>query len=212
MPPRDLPSPSLIRPDRVRSTQGGFAFVPNRFLHGGFFASLNHAEKALYLFLVLAADRRGLSYYHHDRICSTLEMTLDEYLVVRDSLMAKDLIAFDGSRFQVLSLPHSPVVQPRPPLLTQHDLEDRDPATYDSCLRVSSASVAEASPAAPSIICRRHFRSPPERPRYLARSIHCGAVTRLRSEAARAPSFATAPSARRPSGHANLRAPSTAGP
>ena len=55
--------------------------------------------------------------------------TLDEYLLARDSLIAKDLIAFDGSRFQVLSLPMSPVVHPRSPLLTQDDLEARDPAT-----------------------------------------------------------------------------------
>lgn len=134
MPARDFPGRSPIRPDRVRSTQGGFAFLPNRFLHGGFFSSLNHPERSLYLFLVLAADRQGMSYYRHDRICSTLEMTLDEYLLVRDSLIAKDLIAFDGSRFQVLSLPKSPVVQPRPPLLTQHDLEDRDPATIRQLL------------------------------------------------------------------------------
>ena len=129
MPARDIPGRALIRPDRVRGTQGGFAFVPNRFLHGGFFASLSHRERSLYLFLVLAADRQGVSYYHPDRICSTLEMTLDEYLLARDSLIAKDLIAFDGSRFQVLSLPASPVVQPRPPLLTQDDLDARDPAT-----------------------------------------------------------------------------------
>ncbi|MBN1608162.1 MAG: hypothetical protein JW940_16130, partial [Polyangiaceae bacterium] len=45
-----------------------------------------------YLFLVLAADRQGVSYCHHDRICSTLEMTLDEYLLARDSLIANDLI------------------------------------------------------------------------------------------------------------------------
>ena len=57
------------------------------------------------------------------------EMTLDEYLLARDSLIAKDLIAFDGARFQVLSLPPSPVVRPRPPLLTQDDLDARDPAT-----------------------------------------------------------------------------------
>jgi hypothetical protein len=126
---RRMPGRSLIRPDRVRSTQGGFAFVPNRFLHGGFFASLSHRERSLYLFLVLAADRQGVSYYHHDRICSTLEITLDEYLLARDSLIAKDLIAFDGSRFQVLSLPSSPIARPRRPLLTQDDLDARDPAT-----------------------------------------------------------------------------------
>ena len=131
---RHSPTRPPIRPDRVRSTQGGFAFVPNRFLHGGFFASLNHAERALYLFLVLAADRQGLSFYRHDRICSTLEITLDEYLLVRDSLIAKELIAFDGSRFQVLSLPPTPIVHPRRPLLTQQDLEDDDPATIRQLL------------------------------------------------------------------------------
>lgn len=129
MAPRDFPGRAPIRPDRLRSTHGGFAFLPNRFLHGGFFASLDHQERSLYLFLVLAADRQGVSYYHHVRICSTLEVTPDEYLLARDSLIAKDLIAFDGARFQVLSLPASPLVQPRPPLLTQDDLDARDPAT-----------------------------------------------------------------------------------
>lgn len=134
MPPRHLPARAPIRPDRLRSTNGGFAFLPNRFLHGGFFASLSHPERSLYLFLVLAADRQGISYYRHDRICSTLETTLDEYLRARDSLIAKDLIAFDGSRFQVLSLPPSPVVQPRPPLLTQNDLDTHDPATVQQLI------------------------------------------------------------------------------
>ena len=61
-------------------------------------------------------------------------MTLDDYLPVRDSLIAKDLIAFDGARFQVLSLPQAPIVQPRRPLLTQQDLEDHDPATIRQLL------------------------------------------------------------------------------
>ena len=129
MPRCDLSARAPIVPNRVRTTQGGFAFLPNRFLHDGFFASLSHTERALYLLLVLAADRHGVSYYGQDRIGSILELTLDEYLLVRDSLIAKDLIAFDGSRFQVLSLPASPVVQPRPPLLTQDDLDACDPAT-----------------------------------------------------------------------------------
>jgi hypothetical protein len=129
-----FPGQPPIRPERVRCTRGGFAFVPNRFLHGGFFASLTHPERALYLFLVLAADRRGLSYYSHDRICSTLEMTLDEYLLVRDSLVTKDLIAFDGARFQVLSLPKTPVIQPRRPLISERELEDSDPATIRQLL------------------------------------------------------------------------------
>jgi hypothetical protein len=129
MPRCDLSARAPIVPNRVRTTQGGFAFLPNRFLHDGFFASLSHTERALYLLLVLAADRHGVSYYGQDRIGSILELTLDEYLLVRDSLIAKDLIAFDGCCFQVLSLPQAPVLTPRRPLETQDDLDRSDPAT-----------------------------------------------------------------------------------
>jgi hypothetical protein len=66
-----------VRPDRVRRVERGFAFVPNRFLHQGFFASLTHHERSLYFFLVLAGDRHGVSFYAYDRICSALEVTLD---------------------------------------------------------------------------------------------------------------------------------------
>jgi hypothetical protein len=45
--------------DRVRAVgSGGFAFVPNRFLHGGFFAALSGDEVLLYLLLVLVGDRK----------------------------------------------------------------------------------------------------------------------------------------------------------
>jgi hypothetical protein len=123
------------RPDRIRRIAGGFAWVPNRFLHAGFFASLSHPERSLYFFLVLAGDRDGVSFYAYDRICDALELTLDEYLLVRDRLIAKDLIACDGRRFQVLSLPAAPVVTPRPPLVTAEDLEDHDPATIRQLIR-----------------------------------------------------------------------------
>jgi hypothetical protein len=125
------------RPDRIRRITGGFAFVPNEFLHRGFFAQLSHTERSLYFFLVLAADRNGVSFYAHDRICATLELTLDDYLVVRDRLIDLDLIAFDGSRFQVLSLPPAPTVPPPRPLVTQDDFEDHDPATIQRILRSS---------------------------------------------------------------------------
>ena len=116
-----------IRPERVRCIDGGFAFVPNRFLHDGFFASLNHLERSLYLFLLLASDRNGLSFYAHDRICSVLALTFYDYLATRNSLIHKDLIAFDGSRFQVLSLPSKPLAKPSFPLVTRHHMKGPPP-------------------------------------------------------------------------------------
>lgn len=126
-----------VRPDRVRRINGGFAFVPNGFIHRGFFSSLTHTERSLYFFLVLASDRNGLSFYSYDRICSIAEMAPDEYLAARNSLIAKDLIAFDGTRFQVLSLPAAPVVHDPPALVSEDDFESHDPATIRELIRAS---------------------------------------------------------------------------
>jgi hypothetical protein len=118
-----------IRPDRIRRLQRGFAAIDNRFLHEGFFVSLDQLERSLYFFLVLAGDRNGVSFYAYDKICSSLGVTLDQYLTARNALIDQDLIAFDGTRFQVLSLPPRPVARQRPPLNTQDDFEREDPAT-----------------------------------------------------------------------------------
>lgn len=93
---------------RIRRINGGFAFIPHRFLTGGFVSALGADELLLYLFLVLAADRYGLSFYGYDKICNLLEMDLDRYVQARGGLIRQDLIAFDGTLFQVLSLPPAP--------------------------------------------------------------------------------------------------------
>lgn len=95
----------IINPERIRSIKGGFSFIPHRFVTDGFLSSLGQTELLLYLFLVLVSDRFGLSYYAYDSICSLLQLTLEDYTAARDSLLKKDLIAFDGTLFQVLELP-----------------------------------------------------------------------------------------------------------
>ena len=98
--------------DRIRRIDGGFSFIPHRFLTDGFLKALSQQELLLYIFLVLAADRYGLSFYSYDRICSSLRMSLEQYTAARDGLVEKDLIAFDGTLYQVLSLPVSPTQGP----------------------------------------------------------------------------------------------------
>jgi len=95
----------IINPDRIRGIKGGFSFIPHRFVTDGFLSSLSQTELLMYLFLVLVSDRYGLSYYAYDSICSLLQLTLEEYIQARDGLLKKDLIAFDGTLFQVLELP-----------------------------------------------------------------------------------------------------------
>jgi hypothetical protein len=98
----------ILNPDRIRGIKGGFSFIPHRFVTDGFLSSLNRTQLLLYLFLVLVSDRYGLSYYAYDSICSSLQLTLEDYIQARDSLLKKDLIAFDGTLFQVLELPAKP--------------------------------------------------------------------------------------------------------
>lgn len=95
----------ILSPDRIRQIEGSFGFIPHRFLTDGFLAVLSQHELLLYLFLILAADRYGLSFYKGNSICSLLGLSADQYQKARDGLIGKDLIAFDGTIFQVLSLP-----------------------------------------------------------------------------------------------------------
>lgn len=123
--------------DRVRAIGGrGFSFFPNRFLQDGFFTALSPDEQRLYFLLVLVGDRYGLSFYHYESLCVLLQLPLERYLLARDGLLDKDLLALDGTRFQVLELPVAPPA-PRPVLHTPAELEDADPATIHALVQHS---------------------------------------------------------------------------
>jgi hypothetical protein len=104
-----MQSKSLILPERKRVLAPPFAWVDRRFLLNGFLATLMPPENLLYFFLVLAADRDGLSFYNYDKICQLLTLDVDDYIQARNRLIDKKLIAFDGRQFQVLALPQTPV-------------------------------------------------------------------------------------------------------
>ena len=60
------------------------------------------------MFLVLASDKNGLSYYSDKSICTYTGLNSEMYDQARDSLIEKDLIAYNGRIFQVLELPFHP--------------------------------------------------------------------------------------------------------
>jgi hypothetical protein len=104
----------ILNAQRVRRIDGGFSFIPHRFLTDGFLSALNPHQLLLYFFLVLASDRYGLSFYSYDSICNLLQMSMDQYLQAREALIQKDLIDFDGTIFQVLDLPEvAPASRPQ---------------------------------------------------------------------------------------------------
>ena len=98
----------ILKANRIRHISGGFAFIPHRFLTGGFLAALDQHQLLLYFFLALASDRHGLSYYAYDSICTATQLTVEQYIDARGALIERDLIAFDGVLFQVLELPAEP--------------------------------------------------------------------------------------------------------
>ena len=122
-------------PDRIRGINGSFAFLEHRFLRDGFWETLSHDELLLYVFLVLVGDRKGLSYYPYDKICTLLKVTLDDYIAARNDLIQKDLIAFDGRLFQVLSLPETPAGRELHPITDMDEMRQRDPATIATIIR-----------------------------------------------------------------------------
>lgn len=98
----------VLVPERLRDPGKSFCFIPHRFLTDGFLQLLTRHELALYLFLVLASDKNGLSFYSDKSICSILGFKEQDYLFARTCLIHKDLIVYDGTLFQVLSLPKNP--------------------------------------------------------------------------------------------------------
>jgi hypothetical protein len=119
--PTSRPLPVLV-PERLRQPPRSFAWIDHRLRSDQWLERLSPPEMALYLFLVLAADRRGLSCWRLDRI--EREMPAFDRAALRrarDGLVEADLIAFrpwgstqiNGS-YQVLSLPPTAArAQPR---------------------------------------------------------------------------------------------------
>ncbi len=99
----------ILDRSRIRTVQGGFAFIPHRFLNDGFIKRLGSGELLLYLFLILAADACGLSYYGNPTICRFLGMNHSQLQRYRQILIDEDLIVFEAPLYQVLELPTGPV-------------------------------------------------------------------------------------------------------
>lgn len=102
---------SVLQPLRLRSLPPSYAWIDRRLRQHGLLASLSAAELSLYLFLVLAADRDGLSCWRIDRMERELPADVGSLTKARSGLVKKDLIAFspwsarsiDGT-YQVLSI------------------------------------------------------------------------------------------------------------
>src|SRR5512147_120276 len=89
------PNVRVPQPDRVRRIAGSFAWIDHRLLRNGYLAAMTHPDQALYLFLALAADRQGVSFYRKEKICDLLGLDFGEFEVARDRLINLRLVAFE---------------------------------------------------------------------------------------------------------------------
>jgi hypothetical protein len=113
--PLKKPLPVLV-PPRIRKVPMSFAWIDHRLRSEGILQRLRPEDLGLYLFLVLAADRNGLSCWRLDRIQRALPC-FDRHALwnARRQLVELDLIAYrpwrrndpDGS-YQVLSVERPP--------------------------------------------------------------------------------------------------------
>jgi hypothetical protein len=89
------------------------------------------------VFLVVVAERQGLSYSSFDKIWALLPLSLDDYLLARNARIKQDLMAFDGHLLQGLSLPPHPLLRPATPLHSAQHMAQADPATIRQLIRNS---------------------------------------------------------------------------
>ncbi len=101
-------------PERARHIpKGNFSWVDQRLLFNGHLAQIRSPEAlALYLFLVIAADAHGLSYYSDDKAAGLLAVDLTTFIEARRTLQQAGLIAYRRPLYQLLSL-DAPLSKPR---------------------------------------------------------------------------------------------------
>jgi hypothetical protein len=104
--------PVVPAPGRVRRIQGSFAWLDHRLLREGHLERMTLTDLAVYVFLVLVADRTGTSFYRKDVACRKLGIDWSQFEESKARLLERGLIAFrpfsprdvDGF-YQVLPLP-----------------------------------------------------------------------------------------------------------
>ena len=90
------PTYCIPQPQRLRRIQHSFAWIDHRLLRSGFLQTMTPQDQSLYLFLALAADRNGVSFYRKEKASNILGLDFGEFEVARDRLIDMGLIAFQS--------------------------------------------------------------------------------------------------------------------
>ena len=103
-PPFQLAEP--VDPTRVRTLPGHFAWIDHRLRDR--LRELSLEEMALLLFLHLASDKSGLSFWSDATIARKLHLGEGDVIQARFRLVAKGLVAYRYPLYQILPLTDEP--------------------------------------------------------------------------------------------------------
>ncbi len=87
------PRPAPPRPDLIRRPAGPFGWLDARLLHDGWLSRAGADATAALVFLALAADRQGSSFYGRDRMALALGFTREVLDRALARLVALGLVA-----------------------------------------------------------------------------------------------------------------------
>ncbi|MFQ5452496.1 MAG: hypothetical protein ACE5DQ_02950 [Candidatus Paceibacterota bacterium] len=91
----------IPQPKKIRNIKGSFAWIDHRLMRNGFMETMTHPDIVLYLFLILVADKNGVSFYRKEKICEAISLDFSQFEIAKDRLINMKLVAFEG--YSVLS-------------------------------------------------------------------------------------------------------------
>jgi hypothetical protein len=101
----------LLCPERLRQVPEQFSWIDHRLVSDRHLDICSHQAAALYLFLVIVGDSKGLSYYSDASLMHRLGMTAPVLDAARRELIRIGLVCFEKPLYQVLSLDVRPQKQ-----------------------------------------------------------------------------------------------------
>jgi len=86
----------IPQPKKIRKINGSFAWIDHRLVRNGYLQVMTHDDMVLYLFLILVADRNGVSFYRKEKICDAVSLDFSQFEIAKDHLINMKLIAFES--------------------------------------------------------------------------------------------------------------------
>lgn len=95
----------ILCPERLRKLPNQWSWVDQRLVRLDSIPRCDARAWAMYLFLITVGDKNGLSYYADSSISEWLGLNEEEIKISRRILINANLIVYQNSLYQVLSLP-----------------------------------------------------------------------------------------------------------